>query len=97
MNITKVHISVSTLIVVIPLLAGATIWYDTRQDNQHDAITAEAFAGNVELSLQQIDLELKLLRTIAERRALTADEADRKKYLEALREIIVAEQRKQVA
>ena len=108
MNITKVHISVGTLITVIPLLAGAAIWYDSRQDAQHDAIKAEAtaqvaaidteqHAGDVELTLQQIELELKMFRMIAERRALTADEEDRKTYLEALREIIVAEQRKKVA
>lgn len=108
MNITKVHISVGTLITVIPLLAGAAIWYDSRQDAQHDEITAAATAqdteitqtfaaGDVELTLQQIELELKMFRMIMERRPLNADEEDRKTYLEALREIIVAEQRKKVA
>lgn len=108
MNITKAHISVGTLITVIPLIAGAALWYDNRQDAQHEEIQAEAtasdeaiqtvmFAGDVELSLQQIELELKMFRMIAERRALTADEQDRKEYLEALREILIAEQRKKVA
>ena len=108
MNITKVHISVGTLITVIPLLAGAAIWYDSRQDAQHEEISMAATAqdteitqtfaaGDVELTLQQIELELKMFRMIMERRPLNADEEDRKTYLEALREIIVAEQRKKVA
>ena len=94
-------ISIGLLIAIIPLCAGAAIWYDNRQDDQHDEISLVAaeqrFAGDVELSLQQIELELKMFRMIMERRPLTADEEDRKTYLEALRSIIVAEQQKKVA
>ena len=97
MNITKAHISVGTLITVIPLVAGAALWYDTRIDTQHQEIIAQTQAADVELELQRIELELKMLRNIEERRDLTADELDRKEYLETLREIIIAEQRKQVA
>jgi len=71
------------------------------QDNQHEAIATVAaeqrFAGEVELSLQQIELELKMFRMIKERRPLPADEEDRKTFLESLREFIVADQRKKVA
>lgn len=102
MSITKeTKISIGALLVIIPLLAGAAIWYEDHRDEAVDegdfAVQSQSFAGDVELSLQQIELELKMFRVIAERRALTADETDRKAYLEALREIIVAEQRKKVA
>jgi len=97
MNITKAHISIGTLITVIPLVAGAALWYDGMKEKQHEDIQVAASAGDVELTLQQINLELKLLRTIQERRELTADEADRKAYLEALREIMIAEQKKRIA
>ncbi len=97
MNITKAHISVGTLITVIPLIAGAALWYEGRQDEQHDEIKAAAVAADVELDLQRVNLELKLLRTIEERRPLTDDEQDRKEYLESLREILIAEQRSQKA
>jgi hypothetical protein len=97
MNITKAHVSIGTLIVVVPMLAGAALWYEGKNDAEHAEIQFAASAGDVELSIQQINLELKLLRTIAERRVLTADELDRKDYLEALREIMVAEQKKRIA
>lgn len=97
MNITKAHISVGTLITVIPMLAGAALWYDTRMDGQHEQIQAQTVAADIELELQRIELELKLLRTIQERRELSPDEQDRKDYLEALREIIIGEQRGSVA
>lgn len=96
-DITKTHISIGTLIVVIPMVAGAALWYDNRNDDQHAEMQVAAVAGDVELTLQTINLELKLLRTIEERRALSADEADRKAYLEALREIMITEQKKRVA
>ena len=89
-------ISIGTLLVVIPLLAGAAIWTKGWVEDGDDVVTASAFAGDVELSLQQIELELKMYRIIAERRALTPDEQDRKSYLEALRAILVTEQRKHV-
>ncbi len=102
MNITKnTQISIGALVVIIPMLAGAALWYEGHRDEivtAGDTVVAQtSFAGEIELSLQQIELELKMFRMIAERRPLTADEEDRKTYLEALREIIVAEQRKKVA
>lgn len=94
-------ISIGLLLTIIPLLAGAALWYESHRDESVEdgdfAVQAQSFAGDVELSLQAIELELKMFRVIAERRPLTADENDRKAYLEALREIIVAEQRKKVA
>lgn len=89
-------ISIGVLAVAIPLVASAVVWYDGRQDEEHNAIVAQHVAGDVELSLQQIELELKLYRTIKERRELTPDEEDRKAYLESLREVLLAEQRKKV-
>lgn len=97
----KTGISIGALVVIVPLIFTAALWTRGWVNEGHaaveSAVTESSFAGRVELSLQQIELELKMLRTIKERRALTADEQDRKDYLEALREIIVAEQRKKVA
>ena len=93
MNLTKANISIGTLITVIPLIAGAALWYENRVDAQHADIMAAVVASDVELDLQRVELELKLLRTIEERRELTPDEEDRKAYLEALRELLIAEQR----
>jgi hypothetical protein len=94
MNITKAHISIGSLITVVPILAGAVLWYDGLQAAQHETIKAQQVAASVELDLQRVELELKLLRTIEERRELTPDEKDRKAYLESLREVLIAEQRK---
>lgn len=107
MNITKAHLSVGTLITVIPLVAAASIWYDGRRDDQHGAIVAqveesrefaasESYRKSVDLELQAINLELKILRTIQERRPLTLDEEDRLAYLVSLREILLEAQREQV-
>lgn len=101
-------ISVGLLLAVVPMVVAAAFWYDGLKNAQHKTLAAEAarqalevdveqHAGDIELSLQQIELELKMYRLIMERRALTADEEDRKQYLEDLRTIIVAEQRKAVA
>lgn len=94
-------IAIGTVISILTASAGAAVWYDGTQQAEHDALESELdkeiHAGNVELSLQQIELELKLYRTISERRLLSLDELDRKAYLEALRLILVAEQKKQVA
>ena len=49
--------------------------------------------GDVELELQRIELELKLYRSIEERRDLTPDEIDREEYLQNLRDILLEEQR----
>jgi len=97
MNITKAHISIGSLITVVPILAGAVLWYDGLQASAHEAITAQVMAADVELDLQRVELELKLLRSIQERRELTPDELDRLEYLKQLREVLIAEQRKKVA
>ncbi len=94
-------IAIGTVLGVLTAGASAAVWYDGTQQAEHDQIEQDAdverHAGNVELSLQQINLELKLYRAIKERRDLTLDELDRKEYLEALRLILVAEQQKQIA
>ncbi len=94
-------IAIGTVLGVLTAGASAAVWYDGTQQTEHDAIEteldAEIHAGGVELGLQQIKLELKLYRSIEERRQLTPDELDRKEYLEALRLILVAEQQKQIA
>jgi hypothetical protein len=94
MNITKAHVSIGTLITVIPVLAGAVLWYDGLQAQAHEEISAQVVAADVELDLQRVELELKLLRTISERRELSEDEKDRLEYLKQLREVLISEQRK---
>lgn len=94
MNVSKAHISIGTLITLVPLLAGAALWYDNIKNEQHEAIVMTAQSGYVELDLQRVELELKLLRTISERRELTEDEKDRLEYLKQLREVLLTEQRK---
>ncbi len=94
-------VGIGVVISALTAVASGAIWYDGTQQAEHDQIEqtadVERHAGNVELSLQQISLELKLYRAIKERRDLTLDELDRKEYLEALRLILVAEQQKQIA
>lgn len=90
-------ISLGALALILPMIAGSALWYDGTQQEEHMTIVMTAVAGDVELSLQQINLELKMFRMIVERRVLTADEADRKTYLEALRVILLVEQKKRVA
>ena len=86
--------STANLIGILTPLAGAVLWYDGRQDEEHVEIKAQMIAGDVELDLQRVELELKLLRTIQERRELTEDELDRLEYLKQLRAILIEEQRK---
>lgn len=101
-------VSIGTVALVIGACWTFFQWYDGNQAKAHEAIREEAMqnfaevdieqhVADVELSLQQINLELKLLRAIRERRELSADELDRREYLEALREILIAEQRRKVA
>lgn len=80
-------------LALVTTAAGAYVYDLGKRAEQHEALTASAVAGDVELELKRVDLELKLLRTIQERRELTADEADRKTYLEDLRKVLIEEQR----
>lgn len=59
-------------------------------------VTQQMIAGDVELDLQRVELELKLLRTLEERRDLTSDEEDRKHYLLELRRILREQQTQKV-
>jgi hypothetical protein len=79
------------------MIAGGYAWEKGLQAEVHNSLDAEIIAGDLELDLQRIELELKLFRIIEERRPLTPDEQDRRDYLEALREIMLAEQLEQVA
>lgn len=88
--------AIGTLIAVVSAGAGGVAWYDDRKQAEHEVIEATQVAGDVELSLQTVNLEIKLLRTIQERRELTPDEKDRLSYLLALRTILIEEQRSKV-
>lgn len=85
-------------------LLGALYTYDQKlEDDEHQDIAAvistvtdQMLAADVELDLQRVELELKLLRTIEERRPLTPDEEDRKQYLLELRRILREQQQQKV-
>jgi hypothetical protein len=85
-------------------LLGSLYAYDQSLENaEHQEIqqtiatvTAQMIAGDVELDLQRVELELKLLRTLEERRELTSDEEDRKHYLLELRRILREQQTNKV-
>lgn len=82
-----------TTILILGFAGGAYAWDQAEREKAHAAIISEMIAGNIELDLQRVNLELKLLRTIQERRALTEDEADRKSYLIDLRKVLLTKQR----
>jgi len=84
---------ITTVCVFLGLMGGAYAYDQNQREKQHAAIISEMIAGNIELDLQRVELELKLLRTIRERRALTEDEADRKRYLIDLRKVLLTKQR----
>jgi hypothetical protein len=85
---------IMTMIAILGI-TGAAYAYDKNERAQiHEELTHDIIAGNIELDLQRVNLELKLLRTIKERRALTADEQDRKQYLIDLRKALLATQKK---
>lgn len=93
-HLTVKNISLGTLIAMIPLVAGAVVWYDGLNEKRHSAIVASRYVADVDLDLRLVEVELKQLRAIEERRPLTADEQDRKAYLEERRRILLAEQQK---
>jgi len=94
-------IGIGVVISGLALLGSGYAWDYNQRDAIHKEIESsldqEIHAGNIELDLKAIELELKLYRTIEERRPLTPDEQDRRDYLEKLREILLAEQLKKVA
>ncbi len=94
----KVNLAFCGTVVAIAatLISGAVafwVWDQGLEAHEHQTITTQMVAGDVELDLQRVELELKMFRMIEERRSLTADEQDRKDYLLALR-IILREQQK---
>ena len=99
-NITK-GISIASVVAVLGIV-GTGYGYDVSQRTAQHAeietdIQQKMFAGNVELDLQSIELELKMYRTISERRELTRDETDRVEFLKSKRAILIAEQKRQIA
>lgn len=100
-------IAIGTVIAILTAAGSGAVWYDNRQDAEHVQIESYADAGkeqvaseslrkSVKLELQLIETELKLLRTIEERRPLSADEQDKRASLKELRAILLEAQREQV-
>ena len=96
-------VAIPVVLTLIAMLAGGYVWEKGLQANEHkiladaDAtLNADIIAGDLELDLQRIELELKMLRNLEERRPLTPDEQDRREYLEALRAILLTAQKKRI-
>lgn len=100
-------IAIGTAIAIVAGGASVGVWYDGIKTEQHAQLemqieqtgehaASESYRKSVELELRAIDVELKLLRTIAEDRLLTPDEEDREEYLHELRAILIEAQREQV-
>ena len=87
---------VAVVATVVSGFVGFWVWDQGLEEHEHEILTQQQVAGDVELDLQRVELELKLLRTIEERRPLTADEQDRKDYLLALRMILREQQNTKV-
>lgn len=85
--------AIATIVGILSTAGGGVVWYDNRQTAEHNEMQQEQIAADVELDLQRVELELKLLRTIAERRPLTPDEQDRLEYLRELRTVLLDKQR----
>ena len=95
---TKVNkVAISTVISLVTLIGGGYAWELSRQETVVQEVTQQMVMGDVELDLKRVELELKLLRTIKERRPLTEDEKDRYEYLKSLRTILKEKQKKSIA
>lgn len=87
--------AIGTVVAVLGLGGGFYTWDLSQREAVYERLSAQQVAGDVELELARVNLELKLLRDIEERRQLTADEEDRQAYLLALREKLLEWQRSQ--
>lgn len=94
---------IGTALATLTLLGSLYVYDQGLEAKEHEdiaatiaTVTAQMIAGDVELDLQRVELELKLLRTLEERRELTSDEADRKEYLLELRRILREQQTNKV-
>lgn len=85
--------AVGTAVAVLGLGGGFYTWDLNQRQAVYESLSAAQVAGDVELELARVNLELKLLRDIEERRQLTPDEEDRRTYLLALREKLLDWQR----
>lgn len=89
-------VSIAVVISGLTLLGAAYSWDLDRESKVHDGIRLDMVMGDVELDLQRVNLELKMLRTIKERRPLTNDEQDREDYLKKLRMMLIERQSQHV-
>ena len=96
-------ISIAIALTLIAMLAGGYVWEKGLQADEHtilaeadDSLNAQIIAGGLESDIQRIELEMKMYRTISERRDLTPDEQDRVGYLKELRIILLTEQKKRL-
>ena len=96
-------ISIAIALTLIAMLAGGYVWEKGLQADEHtilaeadDSLNARIIVGGLESDIQHIELEMKMYRTISERRDLTPDEQDRVGYLKELRTILLTEQKKRL-
>jgi len=90
-------VTIGTVIAGLGLV-GAGYAYDVDiRGEQHEIIASNAHVSSVELNLQIVQAELKMYRSIQERRELSSDELARVEFLKTKLLILLAEQAKQVA
>lgn len=85
---------VSLCVAMVGGTIGAVQMFETKADadmargNLEQSATEKRTAGDVDSQLMTIEAELKLYRSIEERRPLNADEVDRVDFLRELRRIL---------
>ena len=101
---TNSKISIGVIIALIPLIAGAVVWYDERKQDEHVAIETAAeedravvaqvaYVQNREVEIELIDAKLKMYRMLREHRALTPDELADEEWLKERKRILLNEKR----
>ena len=88
-------ISIAIALTLIAMFADGYVWEKGLQADEHtilaevDAgLNAQIIAGGLESDIQRIELELKMYRSIEERRKLTPHEQDRVDDVKALRTLL---------
>lgn len=94
MNGKQIGILVGTVLPVLTAAAGYHTWQAGEEDKKVEAVEAYAAERSYELELQLIEAQLKHLRSVAERRPLTADESDELELLRQKRLILLEEMKK---
>ncbi len=85
-------IEIGLAIAILGSTSGAYLWDADRRESgyneTHEQITADSSRRATEAELQRVQLEIKFLLEVSERRSLSVDEQDRLGYLRSLRVLL---------